>query len=169
MEIRIRKKGAPPPSDDDVVSRLAACHTRIRAFLAEARALARGGGSAEARKASAAAVARYFAEALPLHAQDEDATITPHLPRSAQALSRRLAADHERIEADLRTLGPDWERWAAGDTTPASTVHVETVERVSADLLAHLALEEADLFPLLTTIPSVIAKKIIEDMKDRRG
>jgi len=169
MAIRIRKKDSPPPRDDDVVSRLAACHTRIRAFLAEARALARGGGSADARKASAAAVARYFGEALPLHAEDEDRTIAPYLPRSAQALARRLAADHEAIEADLRALGPDWNRWAAGDNSPATAEHVQMVERVSVALEGHLALEEADLFPLLAAIPPSEAQKLVEEMKARRS
>jgi len=168
MNIRIRKKGSPPPPDDDVVSRLAACHTRIRAFLAEARALARGGGSAEARKASAAAVARYFAEALPLHAADEDHTIAVHLPRDAQALARQLAADHELIEADLRALGPDWSRWAGGDTSQASSEHVETVRRMSAALETPLSLEEADPFPVLAGMPPAVAQKIVEEMKARR-
>ncbi len=169
MDIRIRRKGSPPPRDDDVVSRLAACHARIRAFLAEADALARGGGSAEARKASAAAVARYFGEALPLHAEDEDRTIAPYLPREAHALARRLAADHELIETDLTALAPDWSRWASGEQSPASPEHVATVRRVCHGLEVHLSLEEADLFPILAALPASVAQAIVEEMKARRS
>jgi hemerythrin-like domain-containing protein len=168
MAIGIRKKGEAPPHDDDLVHRLASCHARIRAALAEARALAEGSGSVEARRASAAAVARYFRHALPLHAEDEDRLLAPHLPETAAGLLARLAREHGEIDAQLLVLLPVWTRWAEGRTDPAPHDHARHVARVSDALAAHLALEEVELFPLVAAIPVVLARQLGAAMQLRR-
>jgi hypothetical protein len=170
VAIGIRRKGAPPGhGPEDVVSRLADCHAKIRAFLAEARALALGEGTAEARRASAQAVWRYFATGLPLHARDEDETIAPLLPASVRALTQRLAADHEAMDADIRVLAPEWARWAAGEPSAASPAHQRTVLRLSRMLEDHLVLEETSLFPLIDALRPEDARHVIAEMRARRG
>lgn len=162
------KHAARHPEEDAIVHRLASCHARIRAALAEARALARGAGSAEARRASAEAVARYFRVALPLHAEDEDRLIAPQLPETSAELSARLAAEHADIDAQLPRLLEQWDRWAVGASEAPSVDHVERVERLARALETHLDLEELELFPQVETIPTVVARSLGAAMQLRR-
>jgi hypothetical protein len=169
MVIGIRNKGARDDrGDDDLVHRLASCHARIRAALEEARALASGSGSAEARRASAEAVARYFESALPLHAEDEDALLAPRLPESAAELTARLAREHLGVEAQLARLLPQWKRWAAGSTERPSPDHGHLVAHLADTLEAHLALEERELYPLVAAIPPFLARSLSAAMQLRR-
>ncbi|MFO0709983.1 MAG: hemerythrin domain-containing protein [Sandaracinus sp.] len=168
MSVLLRPKPAPGAAPSEtVVSRLADCHARIRRFLAEARALATGVGSQEARRASAVGVARYFSEALPLHAEDEDRRIAPHLPALA-ALHARLAREHEAIEADLALLAPTWAAWARGETAPPDAEHAAIVERLASGLEAHLTLEERELFPHLAALAPDLDAEVVRAMIARR-
>ncbi len=69
-----------PAAAGDAVGLLLECHERIRSFLALARRIAEVGPSAPGTVPEAAArVRRYFTEALPLHARDEEESILPRL------------------------------------------------------------------------------------------
>lgn len=172
MSIPLRKKGTPHSSalaHGPVVARLADCHARIRAHLAEARALASGEGGAEARRASASAVAAYFGRALPLHAEDEDRSIAPRLGSEHHALLARLARDHAEADAYLAALLPTWERWSAGIDEAVSEAHVAIVTRLADRLEAHLAIEEAELFPAVEALAPELAARVIAEMHARRA
>ena len=81
-----------PSAADDAVGLLLECHERIRSFLALARRIAEVGPSEPGSVPEAAArVRRYFTEALPLHAQDEEASILPRL----RGLDARVDAELE--------------------------------------------------------------------------
>lgn len=172
MVVPVRRKDRPrEPAGDparDLLAHLASCHERIRAFLAEAGALAKGDGTAEARRASAEAIAHYFRHGLPHHARDEDASIAPHLPAKARELVRQLAEEHARIDTAIADLLPDWDRWARGGPSVASPAHLQALERLASTLETHLALEEAQLFPWVGAIPEPVAESIIETMRERR-
>lgn len=171
MAIRIRRKSAPAPAlgDDDVTSRLAECHVRIRRFLEEAATLARTSGAEAPRRASARDVRRYFAQALPLHAEDEDHSIAPRLPAEHAALVARLSAEHDAIVDGLRHLEADWARWAEGAAGPGSPAHLDLLSRTSAALHGHLALEEIELFPAIRRLDARARRDIVAEMGARRG
>lgn len=151
-----------------VVSRLSECHARIRTHLGEARALATGVGTEEARRASATAVVAYFERALPLHAADEDLSVAPHLPADFAALTTRLAAEHAAIDRQLEALLPTWKQWAAGELLAPTDAHRANVERLAHALEAHLAIEEAELFAAIEALAPALAETIVGEMLARR-
>jgi len=137
----------------DAVALLLECHERIRSFLALAHRLA------VARPADRDAVAevamrvrRYFTEALPLHAQDEEESLLPRLrgkdPRTDAALDAmvREHKEHERSLAVLvracEALARDPDRYA--EWAPALATAAEELER---HLDLHLRREEGVVFP----------------------
>ncbi len=86
------------PAEGDLVDLLLDCHQRIRTFtdLAARLAAAERPAAGEVRDA-AARVHRYFSEALPLHARDEEESILPRLAgRDAEvdAALARMRAEH---------------------------------------------------------------------------
>src|SRR5512132_579542 len=92
-----------PAAPDDAVGLLLECHDRIRSFLALARRVAQAGPAERDGVAEAAArVRRYFAEALPLHARDEEESILPRLRGREPAVDAELAA----MEREHREHGP---------------------------------------------------------------
>ncbi len=82
----------PRPPAGDVVDLLLECHTRIRSFTTLAARLASTPGLAAAEVAEAAAgVHRYFTQALPLHARDEEESVLPRLRGRDPEVDRELA------------------------------------------------------------------------------
>lgn len=157
---------------DSVVARLADCHARIRRFSTLAARLADAETAPDAEIAEAArAVVRYFDLALPLHAADEDQSIAPRLGAAqAQALSE-MTAQHQRIEWLLDELIPRWRRLA---TAPAERAAdraqlSDGAARLIAMFDAHLALEEAHIFPAIEALPADIQEQILDEMTGRRG
>lgn len=139
------------------VTALLACHRRIRHFTAVAAALA------EAREAppretaeAAAAVARYFAEALPLHAIDEDRSVAPRLLARGAAeplwmALQTMSAQHVSIDATLAEAIPLWR--AVAVDPGALAAHAPRLAALARALAAHwddhLGMEEAIIFPAL--------------------
>src|SRR5690606_25886197 len=88
-----RSGGLRTSSDQSLLELLTACHERIRRFTAMAVALTEP--SAQSRPPSevtdaADGVRRYLAVALPLHAADEELSITPRLRARAPSLAPAL-------------------------------------------------------------------------------
>lgn len=165
-----------PAAPGDAVDLLLECHVRIRSFLAMARRIAEGRGApADEVAAAAARVHRYFTQALPLHAEDEERSILPRLRGRDPAVDRELDvmveehADHARPLAALveacETLARDPGRHAAlaaavGDATAE-------LERHFAD---HLAREEAVVFPAMRRLLDPAADAaIVREIRRRRG
>jgi iron-sulfur cluster repair protein YtfE (RIC family) len=144
-----------PAAASDAVDLLLECHVRIRAFLELARRLAEAGTEAPASVAEAAArVRRYFTEALPLHAEDEEESILPRLrgldPRVDAELDL-MAREHREHERPLSELVTACEHLArAPERLPALAPAVAgAAAELERHFAAHLAREETVIFPAM--------------------
>ena len=169
----------PPrrPADDEPITLLTACHTRIRSFTGLALRLGEASGLAASDVVDAAErVRRYFGEALPLHAQDEEESLAPRLRGRDPALDRAL----ERMAREHLEHGPLLARLIAlcvrleGEPSAHDAVRAElaaVATALSEAMEAHLAAEERDIFPALATAldPPTRARIASEIRARRRG
>ena len=82
------------PASSTPLEMLQGCHVRIRHFMQLSRTLSQALDAPQAEIAeAAAALVRYFSQALPLHEADENETLFPRLHLS---LASRLAAARGR-------------------------------------------------------------------------
>jgi len=164
-----KQAGGDGPADA-----LAACHERIRRFLGIAARLASDEAAADDDVAtSAAAVRRYFVEALPLHEQDEDDTLARHLAGRDPALDRALAT----MTAEHGELRPWTARLVAlaGRLAEAPARRAELRAELGAVLAelaprfeAHLAAEEAAVLPAIRALPPDARAAIHAEIRARR-
>lgn len=165
-----------PATPEDAVGLLLECHDRIRTFVAMARRVAAAGPDDRAGLAEAAGrVSRYFSEALPLHALDEEASVLPRLRGRAPELDAALdamAREHRAHEGPLGVVVEACEAIARdpsrhGELAPA-------LARAAADLDAHfvehLRREEEIVFPALRRLLSAEDDAaIVRELRARRG
>lgn len=137
---------------EDVVDLLFECHGRIRRFLAMAMALEDAGGQEPGQ--IVAAVRRYFTEAFPLHVEDEEVDIAPHLPADVAAKVRADHTCHAAAVAELLASPPH--------ELPAAA------RRLAAELEPHLAFEEALVFPAIRALAAPARDAIRGAMRARR-
>jgi iron-sulfur cluster repair protein YtfE (RIC family) len=165
-----------PAAPGDAVDLLLECHQRIRSFLALARRIAEAGpADQEAVPEAAARVHRYFTQALPLHAKDEEESILPRLrgkdPRVDVELEvmAREHAEHERplgalVEA-CEVLAHDPARHAS--LVPALATATEELERHFA---VHLRREEEVIFPAVRRLLDRASDSdIVKEIRARRA
>jgi iron-sulfur cluster repair protein YtfE (RIC family) len=166
--------GTSRPSEEPV-DLLLECHSRIQAFTELTRRLAEATSPApdEVREA-AERVRRYFAEALPLHARDEEESVLPRLAgkdRDVDAVLVRMHADHGshgpllgRVTALCEVLVRAPERHAElagalGDAAAALREH----------FVGHLSVEEAVVFPAIDRLLTEEARReIVLELRARR-
>lgn len=136
----------------DAVDLLLGCHQRIRHFTAMARRLAAPGAPPDQIPAAAAAVYRYYSEALPLHEADENESVYPRLRDSdpsatlAQA-NQAMVEQHRVIDQIIATLLPQWGQLVQRPArAPETASAAEQLEHAWAE---HLELEERLIFPAL--------------------
>lgn len=150
------------------------CHRNIRRFSAGLVRLAEVEHLDDpAVIDSARACARYFREALPLHAQDEDLSLTPRLerlslrPEEVSALWQ-MFTQHQQIEvlsAEVLVLLD-----AVVAQLPLDRAGFLGVAReLRALLLAHIELEEAVLFPRVSELTLASQASMAWEMRARRG
>lgn len=162
------------PSGEGVAAMLLSCHEKIRRFMASAARLASDAPAAEADvAATSAAIVRYFAEALPRHAEDEDLSLRPRLEAAGfDGDLERLAREHEEIDVLLAELTPLWVALAAEPALRAELVpRLAPPTKALADLFdRHLGWEEERLVPRLEELlgPEGLAAALAE-MKGRRA
>jgi hemerythrin-like domain-containing protein len=165
-----------PAAAGDAVDLLLECHARIRSFLALARRLAELGPSDPASVPEAAErVRRYFTEALPLHARDEEESLLPRLRGLDPAVDAELEAmarEHREHEPPLRELVGACEALALGTERLAALAPV--VGRAAGELerhfAAHLAREEGVIFPAVRRLLDAAAgAAIVEELRGRRA
>jgi hypothetical protein len=102
------------------------CHGRIRQFCGGLTALA-ALGEAELRQPAAvntaAQCARYFREALPLHAQDEDESVLPWLKEQAvlQPVLATMQQEHRQFEVLIPDVVAVLETARRASWTPSCT------------------------------------------------
>ena len=152
------------------------CHLRLRQVTTLALQLAaRPTASPDEVREVADKVRRYFTLVLPLHEEDEEASLFPRLllraPELAATVST-LRADHSAH--DLR-VGALVAVGLALKTSPERFPQVREVLGTAAEALSeawsvHLAIEERDLFPAVRTALSEVERAAIrEEMRARRA
>ncbi len=165
-----------PAVPADAVEMLLECHVRIRAFLGLAGRLAASRGLPPEEIADAAdRVQRYFAQALPLHAQDEEQSILPRIQGRDPAVDRELRemrrehGEHvlplERLTGLCGALAADPERLS--ELAPA----VGLAGSLLASLFAvHLDREERVIFPAVRrTLGRDEDARVVAEMRARRA
>lgn len=165
-----------PAAAGDAVDLLLECHGRIRQFLAMARRVAEAPGVDPAEVGDAAGrVARYFRQALPLHARDEEDSILPRLRGRDPELDRALAdmaREHGEHEPPLAALVAACEAVArdpAGHAALAAAVRAPTAE-LERHFAGHLAREEEVIFPAMRRLLSPADDAaIVGEIRRRRG
>ena len=161
---------------EDAVALLLECHDRIRSFLAMAgRIAAAGPGERDGVAEAAARVARYFRQALPLHARDEEDSILPRLRGADPEVDAALAdmeREHGEHAAPLATLVAACESLAAEpsrlpELAPSLS---RTVAELDAHFAGHLRREEAVIFPAMRRLLSPADDAaIVRELRARRG
>jgi hemerythrin-like domain-containing protein len=152
--------GAKPESNfTDPIGLLTDCHRRIERFLsviAQIAAGAPGGPLGDEQQRALDTALRYFREAAPKHAADEEETLFPRMRRmdssDVRAVLARvdaLEADHQRADrahAEVDRLGNAWLQdgsLAAGDASRLA----ELMQELQELYRAHIAVEEGEVFP----------------------
>lgn len=165
-----------PAAAGDAVDLLLECHGRIRHFLAMARRIGEAPVGDVAEVADAAGrVVRYFTQALPLHARDEEDSILPRLRGRDPALDRALAdmarehGEHEPPLAALVAACAAVARDPARHAALAGDVLAPTAE-LERHFAGHLAREEEVVFPAMRRLLSPADDAaIVAEIRRRRG
>jgi iron-sulfur cluster repair protein YtfE (RIC family) len=164
------------PARGDAVELLVDCHARIRHFVGLAGRIAgRGVEDPSAVPEAARAVVRYFTEALPLHARDEEESIVPRLRGREPALDAALEVmqrEHVEHEASLGRLVAACRVLAEAPGRIAELA--PAVGREAAFLArhfeAHLANEEQVIFPAMRRLLDPAADAaIVAELRARRA
>jgi iron-sulfur cluster repair protein YtfE (RIC family) len=165
-----------PTTPEDAVALLLECHERIRTFVAMARRIAEALPDQRAGVPEAAArVSRYFTQALPLHARDEEESILPRLRGRAADVDAALEVmarehrEHERplgeVVAACDALVRDPGRHA--ELAPALA---RSAAELDAHFVEHLRREEAVVFPAMRRLLSREEDAaIVRELRARRG
>ena len=163
MAIQIDEAGTHQAAPQDAVALLLACHARIRRYCAAATAIAH---APQPDRASIETTRTYFTEALPLHAEDEEALFLPRV-QMRHPIPPEITAQHTQIQALLPRMAERWQQLLAG-VVPTDLIGA-TAEWTTL-LEAHLALEEATIIPqaqaLLTPAEHL---RFVADMLARRN
>lgn len=165
-----------PPAAGDAVDLLLECHDRIRSFLALARRI--GAATAAEREEvseAAARVARYFTQALPLHAQDEEGSILPRLRGREPGVDLELdtmCREHAEHEPPLRRLVGACDVLARQPERHAELAReiARATEELEGHFERHLRREEEILFPAVRRLlhPTALAE-VVREIRARRG
>jgi len=162
------------PAAADVVDLLLDCHERIRSFTALAQRLARAPGTPPAEIADAATkVRRYFADALPLHARDEEESMVPRLRGRGAEVERELAemqrehGEHEPLLARLVALCDALAADPARHAALAPELD-QVATALAGHFAAHLDREERVLFPAVRALPEAERAAMVRELRARR-
>lgn len=152
--------GRPPDhSFDEPLGLLSDCHRRIEHFLHVLVVVATrsdGGPLIPDYRKALEGAARYFTVAAPRHTADEEESLFPRLratgdPAAAHALALidRLQRDHEEADAHHAAVDALVRRWLADDRLAAEDLAAlrQHLTRLQAIYLAHIRVEDAELFP----------------------
>jgi iron-sulfur cluster repair protein YtfE (RIC family) len=119
-------------------------------------------------------VQRYFAEALPLHVQDEEVSVLPRLIGRNVELDRTLSdmqrehTEHEPLLAELLVSAARLR--AAPDDPRARLALAAAAEALAREFEPHLAREEALIFPAVNQLLTAGEREAIRaELRGRRG
>jgi hemerythrin-like domain-containing protein len=160
-----------PAVPTDPVAALAACHERIRTYTAGLARMAALPSLDDPRVPPSAAQAhRYFAEGLPLHAQDEDLSLAPRLLAvvpEARGLMEDLAADHVIIDRWLAELLPLLAALSKGEPADQEALR-RASDGLARVLIPHIEREERELFELCARLGEADRRAFGEELAARR-
>jgi hemerythrin-like domain-containing protein len=148
------------PRNGDVVDQLLDCHDRIRFFTDLARRLGEARRPPSEEVASVAGqVRRYFAQALPVHVENEDRSLAPRLTGRDPAVDDELATMGREHWEQGELVGRLTEFCAQLECSPGSHAMVgPALAETARDLLAffsvHLGREEHVIFPAVRRLLS---------------
>ncbi len=164
MPIRLGEH--PQPGFDQPLDLLGDCHRRIEQFLG---ILVRVAGERLGRELNAdqqrgvETALRYFREALPRHAADEDQSLFPRLLASPDGRVRdllprlaQLERDHKRAadaHAEVERLGQRWLQHGTLGLEEANQL-VATLQQLEALYIEHIRTEDREVFPLARQVLS---------------
>lgn len=167
---------------DEPLGLLSDCHRRIEHFLSVLITVARQarGGALDAQQQAALDRAlTYFRSAAPRHTEDEEQSLFPRMrasddPRAREAMAAidALEADHRAADAAHAEVDALGTRWLAEHQLPAQDHQrlVELLEKLQTLYRAHIAVEDANVFPLAGQVLSAEAKaQVGSEMASRRG
>lgn len=169
--LTLRRKPSPAVvREPDTVDLLLECHERIRRFTRVALWLAHAEDApAAAVEETARSVLRYFTEALPRHAADEDESVMPRLlalplPDGSRTAVRLMSHQHPALEEVLAGLAPAWGAIAADPGALPSYAEEmrRATDRLQGMWAIHLSLEENTVFPLMR---EHLSPRTLEDIR----
>jgi len=166
----------PRKTSEGVVDLLLACHERIRHFTRLAIELGAARQAPRDQIVDAAhKVVRYFGEALPLHAADEDESIAPRLRGLDPAVDEALDSMSREHEAHRAPLSRLLEHCRSLSSAPEKIDQLAPeVAALAAELeeafRGHLEREERVVFPaMLKYLETSVRAEILAEMRARRG
>ncbi len=163
-----------PAAAGDAVDLLLECHERIRSFLALARRVAEADPAEEGVADAAGRVRRYFGEALPLHARDEEDSVLPRLRGVDARLDAALEAmhrEHREHEPLLAQLVDACGAIAADPRALGARAPLLAAVSLELDVLfaEHLCSEETVVFPAMRRLLDRAADAaIVREIRARR-
>ena len=164
------------PAVRDAVDLLLDCHQRIRSFVGLARRVAAADlVDEEPLREAAVALRRYFSEALPLHARDEEESVLPRLrgiDATLDAELDRMAREHAEHQGSVAALVE-----ACSDLIAQPSRQLEiaaglaaTAEELEQHFAVHLRREEEVIFPAMRRLLDPAADlEIVREIRARRA
>lgn len=172
--------GAKPESDfSEPLGMLSDCHKRIHYFLQDLVRLVENAMQLDpAQRLALERAIRYFRESAPRHTADEEESLFPRLRamndgrlNEAFVKIEELEADHKRANECHRAVDAIGVRWLAD-----GVISMEEAARLRAQLQRlselyerHLAVEDAEIFPVAAALLSADDKIVMgREMAKRR-
>jgi hemerythrin-like domain-containing protein len=169
------RASVPKARSEDVPDVLVDCHVRLQKVTKRAAEVAaRPDASSEDVREVAEKLCRYFTVVLPLHEEDEEASVFPRLLLRAPELAPTIAGLRLHHAAQAQKVGEVLAVCQALLTSTEADAGLRRRLSATAEALAevwrtHLASEERDLFPSLKTALSEEERATIrEEMRARR-
>ncbi len=165
------------PLEDSALDLLRACHAKMRLFTTAleriVEAYARNPLDSQLPD-GARTTARYFREALPKHAADEDLSITPRLVAAHPDLAPVLAngaREHAVMEGELPLLTATLDQLATREALTAEefAAFSDRVDRVVLLLRTHALTEETTWFERFGQLPADQLRAVRAEMAARRA
>lgn len=164
------------------IGMLVDCHKRILYFLKTLVTLADIGRErplSPDQRISLENALRYFRESAPNHAADEEGSLFPRLRRSDAPQVREIFSKLDSLEVDHRqaddqhqqveTIGRQWLLSGLLDSEEGARL-TALLEALSRLYRLHIALEEAEIFPIAKAVLPESAKRTVgQEMAQRRG
>lgn len=165
----------PRSQPDDLVGLLLECHHRIRTFVRLAEEVGRRVALRKSEVVDACErCARYFREAMPLHVEDEEQSVSPRLRGLREEVDGALDtmhAQHGEHEPLVRELLAALEDVRGAPGEPEGRARLRSrAAALAAQLEPHLYAEEHVLFPAVRSLltPEVQAEIVLE-LRARRA